>query len=84
VPSSVTVIKEPDGRYYASFVVEREATPLPACDREVGIDHDRDVNAAKNVLALGRRESLNACGRAVRPERRPAVAAEAGTHRSAA
>ena len=37
-PSSVTVIKEPDGRYYASFVVEREATPLPACDREIGID----------------------------------------------
>jgi putative transposase len=36
VPSSV--IREPDGRYYASFVVEREATPLPACDREVGID----------------------------------------------
>ena len=38
VPSSVTVIREPDGRYYASFVVEREATPLPACDREAGID----------------------------------------------
>jgi putative transposase len=38
VPSSVTVIREPDGRYYASFVVKREATPLPACDREVGID----------------------------------------------
>ena len=38
VPSSVTVIKEADGRYYASFVVERETTPLPACDREVGID----------------------------------------------
>ena len=38
VPSSVTVIKEADGRYYASFVVEREATPLPACDREIGID----------------------------------------------
>jgi len=37
-PSSVTVIREPDGRYYASFVVEREAIPLPACDREVGID----------------------------------------------
>jgi putative transposase len=37
-PSSVTVIREPDGRYYASFVVERAATPLPACDREVGID----------------------------------------------
>jgi putative transposase len=38
VPSSVTVIREPDGRYYASFVVERAATPLPACDRDVGID----------------------------------------------
>ncbi len=38
VPSSVTVIKEADGRYYASFVVERETTPLPACGREVGID----------------------------------------------
>ena len=34
----VTVIHEPDGRYYASFVVEREATPLPACGREVGVD----------------------------------------------
>jgi transposase len=38
VPSSVTVIREPDGRYYASFVVERETVPLPSCDREVGID----------------------------------------------
>ena len=38
VPSSVTVIREPDGRYYASFVVQREPTPLPGCDREVGVD----------------------------------------------
>ena len=38
MPSSVTVIKEADGRYYASFVVEREASPLPACEREIGID----------------------------------------------
>ena len=38
VPSSVTVIREPDGRYYASFVVERAATPLPLCDREIGVD----------------------------------------------
>ena len=38
VPSSVAVIKEADGRYYASFVVERQAAPLPACDRELGID----------------------------------------------
>ena len=38
VPSSVTVIREPDGRYYASFVVERDAGPLPPVDREAGID----------------------------------------------
>jgi len=38
VPSSVTVIREPDGRYYASFVVQRQSTPLPASDREAGID----------------------------------------------
>ena len=37
-PSSVTVIREPDGRYYASFVVERQVAPLAACNREVGID----------------------------------------------
>jgi putative transposase len=37
-PSSVTVIMEPDGRYYLSFVVERDAQPLAASDREVGID----------------------------------------------
>jgi len=38
VPSSVTVIRDPDGRYYASFVVERHTAPLPASDREAGID----------------------------------------------
>jgi putative transposase len=37
-PSSVTVIREPDGRYYASFVVQRQHAPLPPSDREVGID----------------------------------------------
>jgi putative transposase len=38
VPSSVTVIREPDGRYYAPFVVERQAAALSTCDREVGVD----------------------------------------------
>jgi putative transposase len=32
------VIREPDGRYYASFVVERATTPLPPCGREIGLD----------------------------------------------
>jgi putative transposase len=34
----VTVIGEPDGRYYASFVVGRDPTPLPAVLRTAGID----------------------------------------------
>jgi putative transposase len=38
VPSSVTVIREPDGRYYASFVVDRDPSPLPAVSRTAGID----------------------------------------------
>ena len=37
-PSSVTVIREADGRYYASFVVEVAATPLPAITTDVGLD----------------------------------------------
>jgi putative transposase len=37
-PSSVTIIREPDGHYYASFVVDVAAAPLPAVQREVGVD----------------------------------------------
>lgn len=37
-PSSVTVIREADGRYYVSFVVERDPAPLPPTDREIGVD----------------------------------------------
>lgn len=38
VPSSVTVIREPDGRYYASFVVEVAAAPLPSVAGDIGVD----------------------------------------------
>jgi putative transposase len=38
VPSSVTVLREPDGRFYASFVVGRDPTPLPPVARTAGID----------------------------------------------
>lgn len=37
-PSSVTIIREPDGHYYASFVVDAPASPMPAVDREAGVD----------------------------------------------
>jgi IS605 OrfB family transposase len=37
-PSSVTVIKDRAGRYFASFVVDVVAEPLPPTGRAVGID----------------------------------------------
>ena len=46
-----------------------------------GVVHDRDVNAAINILAAGRAERLNACGAQVRPASVPAPRREAGTHR---
>jgi hypothetical protein len=77
VPSSVTVIREADGRYYASFVVQRDATRCrPAIARP-------GSTLARNILALGRRERLNACGGDGRPGHALAVASEAGTHPSA-
>lgn len=38
VPSSVTIIKDAAGRYFASFVVQVNGEPLPPVDAEVGID----------------------------------------------
>jgi len=49
-----------------------------------GTVHDRDLNAARNVLALGRRERINACGDSIRPLPAVAAVSEPGTHRSAA
>ncbi len=43
--------------------------------------HDRDINAAKNILAAGRADRLNACGAQVRRASVPAQRREAGSHR---
>jgi putative transposase len=48
-----------------------------------GTTHDRDVNAARNILAAGQADRLNACGGGVRPSLALAAAVEAGTRRSA-
>ncbi|MBM0255456.1 transposase [Micromonospora sp. 4G55] len=55
-----------------------------AWDCPCGSTHDRDVNAAMNVLAAGRAESLNACGAQIRPALVPAPREEAGIRPDAA
>jgi len=37
-PSSVTIVREPDGHFYASFVVSIATCPLAIVDREAGVD----------------------------------------------
>ncbi|MFC7381414.1 RNA-guided endonuclease InsQ/TnpB family protein [Sphaerisporangium rhizosphaerae] len=49
-----------------------------------GAVHDRDVNAAINILAAGRADRLNACGDQVRPPLAVAQVDETGSLRGAA
>jgi putative transposase len=73
---------EPTSQVCSACGVKDGPKPLSvrawAC-KECGTVHDRDVNAAKNILALGRRERLNVRGGRVRPPETAAVAVEAGS-----
>lgn len=51
-PSSVTIVKDSAGRYFASFVVTIEDRTLPEADTEVGIDLGLTVFA---VMSNGRK-----------------------------
>ncbi len=67
----------------------RKDGPKPLSVREwtcgaCGTVHDRDVNAARNIVTAGRAGTLNACGGTVRPGLAPAGPGETGTRRSAA
>jgi putative transposase len=78
---------EPTSRVCSACGVNAGAKPLsvrvwtcPAC----GAVHDRDVNAARNIVTAGRAGTLNACGDGVRPSLAVAAVSETGTPRSAA
>jgi putative transposase len=58
-PSSVTIIREPDGRYYASFVVKRGTRSLPPVDRVAAVDLGL-TDLATIVYSDGRREKISA------------------------
>jgi putative transposase len=78
---------EPTSQVCSACGVKDGPNPLKTREWECaacGAIHDRDVNAAKNVLALGRRESLNACRGGVSPSATVAAAGEAGSLRGAA
>lgn len=63
---------------------DKMALNVRAWDCPCGAAHDRDTNAAINVLAAGRAESLNACGAQMRPAPMPAPRRETGIHPDAA
>lgn len=76
----------PSSKTCSACGVVTDAAPLNMRTFECaacGLVLDRDVNAARNILAAGRAERLNACGADVRPATR-AVGAEAGTQRDRA
>jgi putative transposase len=78
---------EPTSQVCSACGVKDGPKPLDVREwqcKECGTIHDRDLNAAKNIAALGRREALNARGGQVRPAAVLAPAREAGSRRGAA
>lgn len=78
---------EPTSQVCSACGVKDGPKPLDIREWECkacGTVHDRDVNAARNIAALGRREALNARGGQVRPAATLAPAVETGSLRGAA
>ncbi|MEV6298014.1 transposase [Actinoplanes sp. NPDC051861] len=71
---------EPTTRRCSVCGVVGEKKPLEVRSWRCGCGavHDRDLNAAMNILAAGRADKSNACGVGVRPAKLPAPRGEAG------
>ncbi|MBB6349657.1 putative transposase [Nonomuraea muscovyensis] len=76
----------PSSKLCSACGVVAEAMPLSVREWTCpcGVTHDRDVNAAINILAAGRAERQNACGDQVRPGSVRAQVSETGSRGSAA
>jgi IS605 OrfB family transposase len=78
---------EPTSQVCSACGVKDGPKPLRVREWQCGVCgtvHDRDVNAARNVLAAGRADKSNASGGPVRPAATLAKADEAGSIRGAA
>lgn len=75
---------EPTSQVCSACGIKDGAKPLSVREwicRECGAVHDRDINAAKNILAAGRADRLNASQSAGKTRTNvPAQRVEAGTH----
>ncbi|WP_286137645.1 RNA-guided endonuclease TnpB family protein [Mycobacterium sp. IS-3022] len=81
LPSSKTCSTPRCGYVIDELPLQIRSWTCPHC----GAVHDRDHNAAKNILAAGRAERLNACGASVSPPTtREARGDEAGSTPTAA
>jgi putative transposase len=65
LPSSKTCSTSDCGNIHHALTLDDREWTCPQC----GVTHDRDINAAKNILAVGLADNRNACGGAVRPAR---------------
>ncbi|WP_369125106.1 RNA-guided endonuclease InsQ/TnpB family protein [Nocardia otitidiscaviarum] len=75
-PSSMTLIREADGSYYVSFVVEIDETPLPECATVAGIDLGL-TNLVTVVRSDGERQKIASPGHLRTAQRRIAKAQKA-------